>query len=212
VTSVTECVIGYLGGEGEGELITIDPRRPKARPIHRDLSAAESELGLSCPSTTQCTATEYDGISLTMLTFDPQSPTPYERKTAISSLDRAGTAFSPALSCPSISQCTGTDGSRAIVTFDPRDAAVHSSDMIDANREQLALLSCPSTSHCVAIDNQGRLMRFNPRNVGRPRQIPLIPIVVNGVALLSGLSCPSTKICVAEYESKQGAMAKLFLS
>jgi hypothetical protein len=107
------------------------------------VASGDSLTGVSCPSTTQCTAVDANG---NQLTFNPQavgSPTAH-------SID---TSALHGVSCSSATLCLAVDLAGRAVEFDPQVAGGTVEAISGAG--PLEAVSCTSALQCVAVDNSG---------------------------------------------------------
>jgi hypothetical protein len=103
-------------------------------------------VAVACPSTSQCTAVDYDGNEVT---FDPASPgTP-----SPTSIDAV--ASFEAVACPSTSQCTALDDVGYQVTFDPASPGTPTRTVLaetnEYGGEDLTAVACPAVALCVVV-------------------------------------------------------------
>ena len=99
---------------------------------------------MACPSTTQCTAVDYEGRQVT---FDPTSP---YNATPIA----IDTAHLEGVACPSMTQCTTVDQSGQQVTFNPTSPITPAPTAVDGGGN--GGVACPSEGQCTVVDGDGR--------------------------------------------------------
>src|SRR6516165_7760996 len=109
------------------------------------ISGGSALMGLSCPSTTLCVATDQSGDVLT--TAQPAGgPSAWQRRNV------DGSAAIGQVSCPSVTLCVAVDNQGDIVaSTDPGAAsAVWTVTNVDATND-ITAISCPSSALCVAV-------------------------------------------------------------
>jgi hypothetical protein len=201
--SVTQCT-GVSAVNSDNRIddeITLDPTTPTITPqvvkiAPRDLS------GVSCPSTSQCTAVR-DGAAVT---FDPNSP--YSVQTFLLT---KRTRYD-SIACPSTSQCTALGdlvpprtsfGTATVSTFDPaKPGSVRTISLPGFEIGRSEAIACPTTTECVAVTLAGIEFTFDPQSPGKPA-----PAIVPGAKFYSpsaarrngplSISCPSAAQCTA---------------
>lgn len=148
---------------------------------------------ISCPSSTQCTATEdaSTGQASQEVTFNPQSPNQSDPVP----IDAAALADAP--SCPTITQCTVIDQSGNVVTFNPQAPGQPTPESIfPGPQDTLSIdgLSCPSATLCVAFrrgqGDVGQEATFNPQAPGSSDVYSL-----DGGLGLFDIACPAISQC-----------------
>jgi hypothetical protein len=108
-----------------------------------------------------------------------------------------------AVSCPTSRFCVAVDDSGYVVTTtDPTGSKHVWSPTARIDHASLTGISCPSTSLCVAVDDSGNVLTSTHPTGGarawsHPAKIDSTPGPDGGPAGLSGVSCPSTRLCVA---------------
>jgi hypothetical protein len=102
---------------------------------------------VSCPSASQCTATDNHGYAVTFNPGTPGTPTP-----APVDAPPANQVYSVA--CPSTTQCTAVDGRGYEVTFNPLAPAGASPRRIPG-ANQFYAVACPALFECFAVDTVG---------------------------------------------------------
>ena len=148
---------------------------------------------VACPSTSQCTAVEYDYLEppyvARQVTFDPATGLVITPPTTI---DDGGTMKSVA--CPSTSQCTAVDYVGNEVTFDPTSPGTPTTATVGT--AILQGVACPSISQCTAVyagdSGGGNEVTFDPTSPGTPT-----PTTIDSVIFLDAVACPSTSQCTA---------------
>jgi hypothetical protein len=135
-------------------------------------------LSLSCPTTTQCSALDYDGD---VFAFSPLSGAP-----AVSSPLAPPFSMS-ALSCATATQCTAV-GVEGEVTFNPQAPAVQSPTSLGLGlAPQMFSVSCPTTSQCVYNTGQG-VTGFDPLTPSDTQSLGTEPV--------TAVSCASATACI----------------
>lgn len=167
-------------------------------PPPADAYADDAALAVSCPSATQCTAVTdygssdsgqpYDGYEVS---FDPA--TEKLSGPGITMIDTNG--YMQSVSCPSVTQCTATDGSGGEVTFDPTTGQPNAAGVvtpIDSSSDgNLLSVSCPSVTQCTAVYAVGEVT-FDPAT-GKPNAAGNEDVGLN--MGLTSVSCPSLTQC-----------------
>ena len=123
------------------------------------------------------------------MTFDPASPENELFDSFV--IDGEGATATPAVACPSTSQCTVVGGVWQRVTFNPTSEVFSTPATIDSGGNMTGI-ACPSTAQCTVVDGGGREVTFNPTSPGSPT-----PTMIDAGNALSAVSCPSTSFCVA---------------
>jgi hypothetical protein len=162
----------------EGEEVTFDPLAPTSPSIAvvdpniRQSSTSKRAVlqDISCPSTTQCAATDENGREVS---FDPLAPSGFK----LGSLG-SGVGARSGIACPTPSQCTMVDGAE-LLTFDPNAlGTLTSSRWSPPSGDTVTRVACPAVTLCVAIDKggptEGTALVFNP-NPGAASSTPLVP-------------------------------------
>jgi hypothetical protein len=185
--------IQCTGYEHNGNVIphevTFDPSDPASgTPKSKAAINIGPDLGgMSCPTTSECVATDLGGRAAT---FNPAKPS-----AAVHSVLIESNPSNLLVSCPAISQCTTFDPSGNEVTFDPRHLPANPSPTaIDsASGQYFNGFSCPSVTRCVAVDESGAdEITFNPRAPGAAKAPSTL-----GTNDLGPVSCPSATQCTA---------------
>lgn len=118
------------------------------------------------------------------------------------------------VSCASTSQCVAVDVSgRVFYTTSPygKSSAWHAASVDRDDGGQFTGISCPSTRLCVAVDADGFEVHSTnptggPKAWTRPVRIDSAQLPGGGYAGLSGISCPSTHLCIATDNSTAGGV------
>ncbi|MFZ0040155.1 MAG: hypothetical protein WAK93_02530 [Solirubrobacteraceae bacterium] len=109
------------------------------------------------------------------------------------------------LSCPSVSLCVAVDNhGRAVDSTSPL-AGGKGWESVDTDGSNfLAAVSCPARNLCVAVDGAGNIATTDAPGAASDWAVGHVDSSVTepspyggGPELLRGLSCPSTKLCVA---------------
>jgi hypothetical protein len=131
------------GGVAVGGEVTFAPTSPSDG-TPSVIAGTQDLVGVSCPSTTQCTAIDQSGVEVT---FDPLSP----RKASRTTLEaRAPTA----IACPTVTRCVVVDGLGRVLTGDPQSRGKWTvNESLGANA--FVAVACPSLDECVAVDAVG---------------------------------------------------------
>jgi hypothetical protein len=194
--SVTQCTA--IGG---GNLeVTFDPTTGQNTAagvvnLTQGYQGAQGEGGLenvSCPSTTQCTAT-----GLNEITFDPTTG-----QVNAAGVQPMGNFAAGPVSCPSVSQCTTVTGvmgnASTVLTFDPVTGANPADRKKVGSTVYFPGVSCPSVTQCTAATtlNSSGLVTFDP-TTATPNAAGSVPIAPDGLAEFEtvGVSCPSVAQC-----------------
>ena len=139
--------------------------------------------GVSCPTTSQCTAVDGHGREVT---FNPQSP-------AGATGSVVASAALTAVACPAATQCTAVDSQGQQVTFNPQSPGSPAPTTIDSGALPLSV-DCPSATQCTAVDGRGGEVTFDPQSSGTPAVDTIDPTSAN---VLTGVSCASPTQCSA---------------
>jgi hypothetical protein len=155
---------------------------------------------VSCPSTTLCVATDWDGNVITST-----DPTGGAKAWSIANVDSAPHLHAlVGVSCPSPSLCIApasdsSGGNLAVSTSPAGGAGAWTLDHIDGDLE-LVGAGCASNSLCVAFDTAGDVLSSTDPTGGpaawtvAPPSSSLIPS--GGLSFVS-VSCPSVSLCIA---------------
>jgi hypothetical protein len=107
------------------------------------------------------------------------------------------------ISCPSPLLCVASDDAGRVVTSTSPAGALHTwtSRTIKVHRA-ISAVSCPSTSFCAALVGAGSLggavlTSHRPAGPSRDWAVASSPARTGGGLSLSGLSCPTSSLCVA---------------
>jgi hypothetical protein len=154
-------------------------------------SSAASLAGVSCPSSSQCTAVDSRGGEVT---FAPGSgDAPGSGTAPIVYLVDGGQGLSD-VACPSAQQCTAVGDEGIEVTFDPTSITPNDTYYdIDAGRN-LSRVACPSPTQCTTVDEDGDEVTFDPAPGAAPTGIAA---VLSSGDPLTDVVCPSTGQCTA---------------
>jgi hypothetical protein len=184
-----------------GHQATFNPRKfktPKLRQLAAFTDAAI--VGLSCPTTTECVASDTDGYGIS---YNPTSGKFIKRRIKV----EAGEALTGS-ACSSKTQCTAIDNDGNQITFNPLTGKTIASASIDASvgldapsgdsDNELNAISCPGAKLCVAVDTRGAAVSFNPRSKRKVK-----PTMIDPGEFLTSVSCPTTKRCVAVDDAGQ---------
>jgi alpha-galactosidase len=161
--ALNECVIV----NGSGEEVTFNPAHLKGEhPTRAAVDAHVYLAAVSCPSSTQCTATGGGGNGGdSVVTFDPVNGLVIAGP---SSIDPATGNGLSSVSCPSTAQCTAADGSGDEVTFDPTTETVNGAGVVALEGDVAAAagvfndVACSSLTECTAVDAYGNEVTFDP--------------------------------------------------
>jgi hypothetical protein len=172
-----------------GRELTFDPTSPGTpNAIVADYTVADLVgsypgsyymVGVSCASTSQCSAIDNVGGEVT---FDPSAPSTDVLNPVFvdgSHSDLTGLACSSDL-------CTAVDSLGNEMTFNPTAPYGTTPVTIDG-AQSLESVTCVSTSQCTAVDSNEQEVTFDPTAPGSPN--PLLIGVGGGVACLSASSC-----------------------
>lgn len=172
-----------------GAAISFNPRSPRgARPAL--IATGAANVGLACPSAANCTA-----VALIRRSGEPGSSGAVVVLNGLSRQERASfklaSATPTAVACASQVQCTVTDSSGGVYTFNPGrpPASVNALRRID--RVAVTAIACPSATECVTVDSRGNEIMFNPARAGGASTHQL------GAGRLVGVACPSARQCTA---------------
>lgn len=118
------------------------------------------------------------------------------------------------VSCAAVNLCVAVDGAGDVVwSTSPMRATAASWRIaaIDASGGGLTGISCPSKNLCVAVDANGELTYSTIPNGGQkdwstPVQIDSVAATAGSYVGLAGISCPTTKLCVAVDNSPNGGV------
>jgi hypothetical protein len=158
----------------EGEEVTFDPLSPGSPnvavidPYLRQSSTSKRAVlqDVSCPSTSQCAASDESGREIG---FDPLAPSGFK-------LTPLGSGVGPrsGIACPAPSQCTMVDGV-ALLTFDPNAlGTLASSQWPPPIGDTVTRVACPALTLCVAVARrEGTALVFNP-NPGAASSAPRV--------------------------------------
>jgi hypothetical protein len=151
---------------------------------------------VSCPSKSLCVAADAQGGTVAVSTNGAQDWkfTYVEAKSAMNG------SLTPAVvdvSCPTNSFCAAVDDvGNVITTHDPAGRAKGWHRARPEGHHELASISCASASFCAVLDRRGNVLLSN-RPTGGARSWRRA-MVGKG---LTGLSCPSARLCVISTES-----------
>lgn len=142
-------------------------------------------VGVSCPSSSSCTAVvgasvlDWNGSAWT------QEPNPWTASFT------SGTSDPTAISCPSVSECLIVNGTGSSARTGGRgwspEQTIDPAGGLDS-------LSCASTSFCVAADEGGDVVTWNGTSWSSPTQV--IPAASEYTGIGTTVSCPSTQFCM----------------
>jgi hypothetical protein len=158
-----------------------------SRPVAVDRTGANPLLGLSCPSSDQCTTVDNVGQEVT---FDPHSPGHTWRHM----LDARGAT----VSCPSTRLCVAAVGPggfspHRLLAFRPKSGKVIREWRIWQN--VIDSVSCPSTSQCTAV-GWNRETTWDPQTAGSAAIMTSTQVAgIDGG--LSIVTCPVVSRCTA---------------
>ncbi len=205
--------------DGSGNVFTTtDPTGPRRawRITHPQLGGAYQDfwLGLACPTTQLCVAVSDAGDILTST-----HPAAGRRAWRLTDLSAISSGFR-SISCPSVSLCVAAANNGSVITSSHPARGRHSWDAasIDAGNvitvdtsaqfsmTGMVTVSCASGSLCVTGDAVGNVLQSTRPTAGASawtltRVEPTPEPGLNGTApgasgALSGVSCPSTSMCV----------------
>jgi hypothetical protein len=183
--------------DGAGNAIaSTDPTGGAAKWVSTAIDSSHGLQGVSCPSASVCVAVDNAGNALDSTNAGAASPT-----WASHNVD--GTNVMRAVSCRSATFCVAVDNKgNAVTSTDPTDASptwtVHTG--IDGSND-IGSLSCPATTLCVGTDEvqssvDGRVISTTTPTAATAWHAAKLA----GAPLyntLFGVSCFSTKLCVA---------------
>jgi hypothetical protein len=138
---------------------------------------------IDCPTATQCTVLDSDGVSTYENTFAPGQPTRSTRQMV------AGTPKTGQLACPSATECVVGDTTGHLTVFNP--VARTKPVSFTASTTAIDAVACPLVTECVTVDAAGKEQIFNPRKLGAALRTGVVS------AATTRLSCPTTTECVA---------------
>ncbi|MFL5823141.1 MAG: hypothetical protein ACJ764_06840 [Solirubrobacteraceae bacterium] len=143
--------------------------------------------GLSCVSTTSCTAVDEQGNAVS---YNP-SVSPVAVTHAAVSVD--GVAELPAVHClASSTTCIAVDPFGQAVVFDSSSPTVPGPTTFFVDpKNYLLTLACPSSTQCTAMDVGSGEVTFNPAAPGSPTPVP-----VDFGAQVDDGACASVSLCV----------------
>lgn len=142
-------------------------------------------VGVSCPTTTSCTAVVGSSV------LDWNGDTWSEEAAPWTASLAPGAAVPVAISCPTTSLCAVVNGDDIVVRG--ADHTWTSRQTLDPGR-QLDAVSCPSASFCVAVDDSGAVMVWNGKTWSGPTRVIPAATEYPGVGL--SVSCPSAQFCM----------------
>ncbi len=158
---------------------------------------------VSCPATTLCLATDAQGGIVT--STDPAAGAQSWSRAVVDPASGGITS----LACPSTALCVAVDSAgNALVSTDPAAPGSHwSTEAIDPGKT-LKDISCPSIALCAVTDSQQTVLTSTTPAGGANAWVPaVLPtgdsvscekyMESNCASALTGLSCPSTELCVA---------------
>jgi alpha-galactosidase len=153
--------------DGRGEEVTFNPSHLRGE--HPTRAAVDADVylaAISCPSTTQCTATGGGGNGGdSVVTFDPSDGSVIAGPTSIDPATGNGLS---SVACPSTSQCTAADGSGNEVTFDPTSETVNGAGVVGlegsvaSGQGVINDVACSSATQCTTVDAYGNEVTFDP--------------------------------------------------
>jgi hypothetical protein len=142
-------------------------------------------VGVSCPTTTSCTAV----VGTTVLDWNGTTwsaeASPWTTTLA------AGADVPVSIACPTLTLCAVVNGDDIVVrgaggAWSPRQ-------VLDPGR-QLDSIACPTRSFCIAADDTGAVMTWNGSTWSGPAQV--VPAATqypgNGVSV----ACPNPQFCM----------------
>jgi hypothetical protein len=138
---------------------------------------------VSCPSTTECVAVDFEGGEITFTPGGAASPP----VTIDSEHEPLGVA------CPSVSQCTLVDASGDEVTFAPGGSAGAPVQIDATSGAALDSVACVSPVQCTAVDNEAAQITFNPQTGA----VQTSQVVGGAGAVFNSVACPSASQCTA---------------
>ena len=180
MTQKTETGPGACGCSWSSAAATFDPAKPTGRNSAGIKIDAARIAGLACPDARECTAVDARGREVN---FNPTHP-------RVRSVYPESTKSLSAITCPSATQCTAVGKNGTEVTFAPGTGWLITRRQIDAGR-QLTAVACPSARQCSTADQLGREITFDPQ---RDRRLVTDQI---GTTAVTGIACPSRRLCVA---------------
>lgn len=141
--------------------------------------------GVSCPSTSQCTAV----IGTSVLEWN--GSTWSEEPSGWTAAATSGPAQPSAIACPTTTWCAAVNGTGVSL----RTGGTQWSTMqtIDP-RGGLDSISCPTTSFCLAADDGGAVVSWNGASWSAPDQV--IPTATEYPGIGTTVSCPTIQFCM----------------
>jgi len=158
-------------------------------------------VGVSCPTSSSCTAV----VGASVLGWDgstwSQQPSPWTTSLAPGSSDPTD------ISCPSASVCFIVNGTG--VSTGSMGSPWSGEESVDPNGH-LDSISCPSTTFCLASDAGGSVIMWNGTTWSGPNQV--IPTATEYPGIGTTVSCPSPEFCMVinsdgDYATYSGAPA-----
>jgi hypothetical protein len=173
-------------GSNDGQVLTFNPSSPTTVTATYIDFGNYGLLAVTCLSPSQCIAVDYNGNVMTFDPNSPGSPTPFL-------VDGVGYDLS-AVACPSTSQCTALDPQPGVgeITFNPNSPGTPSPTALIGNTGLSGVMACPSTTECVALGNGSDVVTFDPHSPASATDN-----VIDSVATLTAVACPSAAVCVA---------------
>ncbi len=173
--------------------LNLSTKKPRAgKPLPLGTSRA---LGVSCSSSTQCTAVSFPEHA--EVTFNPV--TNRVNAAGLRAIDPNGNPV--AVSCPTTRKCVAIDFQGNDIVFNPSTGKVLTTGTVlqAQNAGMVNDLSCPSAHQCTVIDGQGNgqiAFTFNPGPAG-PYVGDRIDLSKRyGMSDIQGIDCPSLTECV----------------
>jgi len=159
--------------------VAFDPLGP-AESINLPIEETDGLSTLSCPTTSQCTATTLGNE----ITFDPFGTGSPERSPELVQLDSGG--WIAGVACPSSAQCTAVEDEGAAITFDPSSPLTR--DIVPIGIYAWGV-ACPSSEQCTAV-GEVEAVTFDPLDPGST-----LVSSGSGGGFTSAIACPSLTQC-----------------
>ncbi|HEX3842550.1 MAG TPA: hypothetical protein VHU85_17290 [Acidimicrobiales bacterium] len=152
---------------------------------------ASGRVGVSCPSTSACTAV----VGTAVLDWDgkawAEEAAPWSATLAGSSSSSAIAGNPTAIACPSAALCAIVNGPG--VSYRSGSSAWSPVQSIDPDGT-LDAISCPGVSFCMAADANGSIVTWNGSTWTAP--IRVIPAASNYTGIGTSVSCSSSHFCM----------------
>jgi hypothetical protein len=142
-------------------------------------------VGVSCPTTTSCTAV----VGTTVLDWNGSSWS--AESTPWASTLAADVAAPVSIACPTVTLCAIVNGDAIVVRNGGKPWT--SRQTLDPGR-QLDSISCPSRTFCIAADDTGAVMLWNGSTWTGPQQV--VPAAAEYPGIGVSVSCPNPQFCL----------------